>query len=222
MTSAAGITFTRALARAYDRHAMVVSRIPGIALMENAAAGCARIALGMVDANARPRVLVACGSGQNGGDGYGVARHLADAGCAVEIVFVGIPKEGTDAAVMRSRAEGITMRPFGDASASDGFDLVVDALFGTGLDRALAGDALACVRWINAQPAPVLSIDLPSGMDCDSGLPMPECVRATVTATMVAPKAGFELHGARACVGRVAVVPIGGPDPREFLAEQTG
>lgn len=219
MTSAAGIAFTRALARAYDRHAMDVLRVPGITLMENAAAGCTRIALGMIAAPARTRVLVACGSGQNGGDGYGVARQLAEAGCAVEIVFTGVPKEGTDAAIMRSRARGVRIRPFADARADGAFDLVVDALFGTGLDRAIEGDALACVRWINAQSAPVLSIDLPSGMDCDSGLPLPECVRATVTATMVAPKAGFERPDARAWVGRIEVVPIGGAEPRAFVAE---
>ncbi|MFZ9880103.1 MAG: NAD(P)H-hydrate epimerase [Phycisphaerales bacterium] len=209
---AASIAFTRRDARAYDAHCMRALGIPGVLLMERAAEGVARIAREMLGGAARARVTVACGAGQNGGDGYRVAELLHGAGHEVRVVFLGEPREGSDAAVMRGRARraGVPMQPFCTESAVHRAELVVDAVFGTGLDRPLEGDALAFVRSINASGAPVLSIDLPSGMDCDTGDAMPECVHATVTATMVAPKIGFARAGARR-VGRVEVVPIGGP-----------
>ncbi|MFM7051996.1 MAG: NAD(P)H-hydrate epimerase [Planctomycetota bacterium] len=210
------IAFTREAARAYDAHCMRDLGIAGLELMENAARGCTRIAREMVADRAAPRVLVACGAGQNGGDGYAVARMLHEAGVACEIVHLGAPDAASDAGIMRRLAteSQVVMRPFDPAMRFTRPDLVVDALFGTGLDRPLAGNALAFVRWINALGAPVLSVDLPSGMDCDTGRPLPECVRATVTATMVAPKLGFAAPHAARETGRVEVVPIGGPAPR--------
>lgn len=207
------IAFTREAARAYDAHCMRDLGIAGLELMENAARGCTRIAREMVADRAAPRVLVACGAGQNGGDGYAVARMLYEAGVACEIVHLGVPDARGDAGIMRGLAiaAGVPMQPFEPSLESARPDLVVDAVFGTGLDRPLAGHALAFVRWINALGAPVLSVDLPSGMDCDTGRPLPECVRATVTATMVARKAGFAMPAAGSFVGRVEVVPIGGP-----------
>lgn len=204
-------TYTRSEARAYDRHCMDVLRIPGIVLMRNAAAGCAALAESMCARDAR--VTVVCGAGQNGGDGYGVAAMLAERGMRVRVLALGKPQDGSDAAVMRAEAiaRGVPIELF--PGAGDGGDLVVDALFGTGLDRPLDGEALAAVRWINASRARVLSIDLPSGMDCDLGCGLPECVRADVTATMVARKRGFDAPGADAWTGRVVVVPIGGPSP---------
>ena len=214
--------FTREQARAYDQFCMGKLGIRGLTLMENAARGCADVALRILAEPRGARVLVACGAGQNGGDGYAIARMLADAGCAVRVVALAPPRAGTDAAEMRARAEarGVPIAGFaGDGGAPE---LVVDALFGTGLDRALEGDALAFVRVINALGVPVLSVDLPSGMDCDTGAGLPECVRATVTATMVAPKRGFVADGARACVGRVEIVPIAPPVPgTECVVEVT-
>lgn len=203
-------TFTRAEAREYDRRCMEELGIPGIVLMENAAVGCARVARGMLGPLRTARVVVVCGPGQNGGDGYAIARLLRADRLDARVIAVGQPRPGTDAATMRSRAEaaGVHIEPFRPGASLPDSDLVVDALFGTGLDRPLAGDDLAAVRAINAASAPVLSVDLPSGMDCDSGNPLPECVRATETATMVAPKAGFRPAGAQ---GRVRVVEIGGP-----------
>ena len=208
--------FTRADARAYDEHAMRVLGIPGIELMENAARGCTTEALAMLGAQPKGVVLVYCGPGQNGGDGYAIARLLAARGIAVEVVALGAPKPATDAAEMRLRAEraGIAIRDFAArASAQSACGnappaLVVDALFGTGLDRALSGDALEAVRAINAHGVPVLAVDLPSGMDCDTGAALPECVHASVTATMAAPKQGFASELGARHAGRVVVVDI--------------
>jgi|LauGreDrversion4_2_1035121.scaffolds.fasta_scaffold00694_7 NAD(P)H-hydrate epimerase len=205
--------FSRADARAYDRLCMDAQGLPGIALMERAAQGCARASMEMLG---RPpsRVLVVAGAGQNGGDGYAVATLLRQAGHRVAVRAVGEPRAGSDAATMRARAvaAGVPIAPFAPQEAIDA-DLIVDALFGTGLDRPVAGEPRAAIEWMNAHGAPVLSIDLPSGMDCDTGEPLPVCVRAARTVTMVARKLGFDRPAARPFLGLVEVVPIGGPDP---------
>lgn len=211
------IVFTRAEARAYDRHCMDTLGIPGLVLMERAARGCADRALEML-AHPASRVLVVCGAGQNGGDGYAVARMLAEQGHRVEIRSFGEPKSGTDAGEMRRRAvaAGVCVRGFDAGERVEGVELMVDALFGTGLDRPVEGGALRVIAWMNVSGVPILSIDIPSGLDCDSGRPSPESVRATRTATMVATKRGFREHGAGEFVGRVDVVSIGGPVPVAF------
>ena len=212
MSEVARVALSRKQAVAYDRHCMDELGLAGIALMERAARGCADIALQM--ARAGP-VVVACGPGQNGGDGYAIARMLQEAGRRVSVVALGSPRVGSDAAVMREKLGDVHVRALAPGSTVERPELIVDALFGTGLDRPLEGDALEAVRWINAQHVPVLSVDLPSGLDCDRGVPLPECVRASVTATMAAPKLGFSRAGE--WTGRVAVVPIGGPDPTEWV-----
>jgi len=206
---------TREQARAHDRHCIETLGIPGIVLMENAARGCAELAMRMLPRGRAGRVCVACGPGQNGGDGYAIARHLANAGHAVTLACLGEPRPGTDAATMRdiARAMRLPMRPLEDERPLPTCDLVIDALFGTGLDRPLAGRELETLRAVNASGAPVLSVDLPSGMDCDTGAALPECVQATLTATMAAPKAGFAAPGAAASLGRLEIVSIGGPAP---------
>jgi NAD(P)H-hydrate epimerase len=206
--------FSRADARAYDRHCMQDRGIAGIELMERASDGCARLAMSMV-APGHGSVIVVCGSGQNGGDGYAIARILSGHGYDVKVVALGTPAPGTDADTTKRRLGDVPVVAFAQRLAFGDVAMVVDALFGTGLDRPLDGEALAAVRWINALRAPVLSVDLPSGLDCDRGVPLPECVRASVTATMVAPKLGFTR--AAEWTGRVEVVPIGGPDPDEWL-----
>ncbi len=212
MNGAGRVVLSRKQAVAYDRHCMDELGLAGIMLMERAARGCADIALQMTSA---APVVVACGPGQNGGDGYAIARMLREAGRRAVVVQLGTPRAGTDAAAMRARLGDARLMPFAPGLSVEQPALVIDALLGTGLDRPLEGDALAAVRWINALGVPVLSVDLPSGLDCDRGVPLPECVRATVTATMVAPKLGFPLAGE--WTGRVDVVPIGGPDPADWM-----
>jgi hydroxyethylthiazole kinase-like uncharacterized protein yjeF len=209
--------FTRAEARDHDRWCIDTLGIPGLLLMENAAAGCARIARAMLGPVPRG-VLVACGPGQNGGDGYAIARHLANAGHEVRIVALGTPPDGSDAAVMRSVAGrmGLAIERIGPMTTlhpRPDVSLVVDALFGTGLDRDLSGESLRFVDAINVAGIPVLSVDLPSGLDADTGRPRPDAVRATVTATMVVPKVGMLSPGAAAFTGRIETVEIGGPPP---------
>ncbi len=207
--------------RELDRRAIDELGIPGAVLMENAGRGAAEQLLSFVRecrSIAAPRTLIVCGGGNNGGDGYVVARHLHAAGVRVELAssVVGTALRG-DARIMRLVVERMRL-PLRDlASASElgdleRFDVVVDALLGTGFEGELAGPLLEWVRAINAATKPiVVALDLPSGLDCDRGIASPEAVRAHLTTTFAAPKTGFANASARAHLGRVVLCSIGVP-----------
>ncbi|MCB9844580.1 MAG: NAD(P)H-hydrate epimerase [Phycisphaeraceae bacterium] len=209
--------FSRAAIRELDRRAIEEFGLPSIVLMENAARGVARVARRL--GRGGPGFVVLCGPGDNGGDGFGAARHLANAG---ERVVVGL---GADEAEVRgdagiqlrvARRMGIRIVEVGDERevlglAAGGPGVVVDALLGTGLARPVEGRLRRIIEGIAALDSPVVSVDLPSGMDADTGRALGSCVRATVTATLVGPKAGFESIEAQAWLGRVSVVDIGAP-----------
>lgn len=193
MGEATLIAVTRAQMREIDRLAIEEYGIPSLALMENAGVAVAR----EVEALGAHRVLVVCGAGNNGGDGYVAARHLANHGVLVQILAAAEPKG--DAAIMARPAR----RLCGTVGSPDA---IVDALFGTGLTRPIEGDWIAR---INGAGVPVVAADIPSGLDADTGLPLGDAVRATVTVTMGLPKVGFAR--ATAYVGRVVVADIGFP-----------
>ncbi len=206
--------FTRAEARAFDEFAMRSLRVPGVVLMEHAAIGCVDALRELAGAAwPRVRVAIACGGGNNGGDGYAMARLLRMHGADPVLHAFGSPRAGSDAAINAGIAEalGIPRVPLTAESAPPEADLLVDALFGTGLEHELSGDARSVVELVDRFAGPRLSVDLPSGLDGDRGVPLGAAVRATVTATMAAPKAGFAAPGAAAFTGRVVVVPIGVP-----------
>ena len=211
----------RAQAREIDQRAMTEFAIPGLVLMENAARGIAEAALPLASPGAGPVVLV-CGPGNNGGDGFAAARHLANAGRDVCLVAT-VPDErypaGSDAAIQLVIARRMGLA-FGDAHRLGDAVLIVDALFGTGLDRPVTGEFATWIQRMNDAPAPVLSVDIPSGLDADEGTVHGSCVHAAVTATMVAPKRGFCRGAGPKHVGRVVVVDIGAPAAliREVLA----
>ncbi|MFO0875248.1 MAG: NAD(P)H-hydrate epimerase [Phycisphaerales bacterium] len=216
------LMLTRAAARRLDREALERYAIPGIVLMENAARGAAGEALAMLRQRGIRRAVLVCGEGNNGGDGWAMARHLHNASIDVEVIEVAPSRPGSDAAINREicRRMGlaITGREQLDAIPSNAGAiadaLVVDAVLGTGLTRAAEGDAAVAIAAINrcgAAGAPVLAIDLPSGLDADSGEPLGEAVRATTTVTFVAAKAGLLVPTARPFVGRLVVADIGAP-----------
>jgi hydroxyethylthiazole kinase-like uncharacterized protein yjeF len=216
------LVFDRESIRAVDRTAIDEYGIPGLILMENAARGLARKTLEMLDetTSRASLVLIFCGSGNNGGDGFALARDLHNAGVDVAIVVVGEPKPGTDAGVNRMICQRMGLREL-SVDEVDSFDrryqadLIVDAMFGTGLDRALSGSAAQAVQWINQSKRPVLAVDVPSGLDCDTGRPAGGAsgiaVKATRTVTFVGFKSGFEGLDAQKYLGEVSVVDIGAP-----------
>jgi NAD(P)H-hydrate epimerase len=166
-------------------------------------------------------VVVCCGKGNNGGDGYVIARHLELAGCEVQILAAfGVEALSGDA---RTHAEvarrgGIPISVCHDAcdrATLDDWlhdsDWIVDALLGTGTVGSVREPHTSLIEAINRSPAHVLAVDLPSGLDCDSGEPLGPCVQAEVTATFVAWKSGFTRPSAAEYVGEVHVIDIGVP-----------
>lgn len=212
---------SRAEVREVDRRAIEDFGVPGVVLMENAGAGAARLleSLGVTGP-----VAIACGKGNNGGDGFVIARHLECAGHTVKLILACRPEEiRGDAAVNLAIAQrsGLVIECL---AASDqaaweralaGADWIVDALLGTGASGAPTGPIATAIAAINAVRARgvarVLAVDLPSGLDCDTGAAAGACVRADATATFVARKRGFDAAGAAAFTGPVHVIGIGAP-----------
>ncbi len=176
--------------------------IPSGTLMENAGRFVART----VAARVRPcRVLVACGPGNNGGDGYVAARLLARRGWPVAVAALAPPRPGTDAAAAAASWRGPVV-PFAPAEAARA-GLVIDALFGAGVDRAMAPAAVALLA---ASPR-VVAVDVPSGLDGATGAPFGTVRAAELTITFVRPKPGHLLETGRALCGDVVVGEIGMP-----------
>ena len=187
----------------------VAAGVPSLTLMENAGRAVADEAERMVSPGAR--VVVLCGPGNNGGDGFVAARLLKERGYNVRVALLGVAARlKGDAAEMAARWKGSTS----DAGLADlaTADLVIDALFGAGLSRALDGEAAQCVEAINASGKPVLAVDVPSGLDGTAGMAAGPAARATRTVTFFRRKPGHLLMPGRALCGDVVVADIGIPE----------
>ncbi len=198
--------------------------IPGVVLMENAGCGAADF----IDSHYGPAgdAFIACGTGNNGGDGLVIARHLHNRGWSVRMVIVGDPSRLSPDAATNDRvvqamklerivaADSREVRRAAEAIRSE--SVVIDALLGTGLRGAPSGPIAGMIDAINtAGKRATVAIDIPSGLDCDSGIPVGPAVRADQTVTFVAMKKGFLEPTAADYVGRCSVVDIGAP--REML-----
>ena len=188
---------------------------PTLRLMEQAGRAVADAAQGLLAPGGS--VLIACGPGNNGGDGYVAARILAGRGYQVEVAAFGQPRAGSDAATMAPLWEG-PVRVLSDLNPAD-FDLVIDALFGAGLGRDLDGDAETFIASLNESEIPILAVDVPSGIDGDSGQVRGIAPQATLTVTFHAPKTGHYLEPGASLCGELIVAPIGIPDD---VAEEIG
>jgi NAD(P)H-hydrate epimerase len=220
---------SREQVRAVDRRAIEEFGVPAVVLMENAGRGAAELlrALGI-----HGRVAVCCGKGNNGGDGFVIARHLDNWNVPVRILLFVRPEDlHGDAAVnyhIVHRA-GLPVsvhagRPDVQAVRRElaGAEWVVDALFGTGLSGPLTDPFDQIVEGINSGDGRVLAVDIPSGLDCDTGQPLGPTVRAEHTATFVAQKKGFANPAAREWLGQVHVLDIGAPRRVVLEAVQGG
>ncbi|MEW4490325.1 NAD(P)H-hydrate epimerase [Thalassoglobus sp. JC818] len=212
------VVLTREQVRDVDRVAIEEFGMPGIVLMENAARGIVELLLRQYDSG---QVLIACGVGNNGGDGFAVARHLANRGIDVSIIIVGDSSKLTgDAAINESiaRKMGIPIDMLSDSIDLKGVTTkfqeaawVIDALLGTGTKGRARSPYLEVIELMNQSQASVLSVDLPSGMDCDDGPIEGATVCADVTGTFVAQKPGLLLNGSANFTGPVEVIDIGQP-----------
>jgi NAD(P)H-hydrate epimerase len=211
-------SLTRAAARTVDEIAIRDYHLPGLVLMENAGRG---VADWLRELGVGSPVVICCGKGNNGGDGLVIARHLELHGLAVEVVICCDPGELSGDARCNYEvvlAAGIPRWTLGrDGTLADlairlaQAGWIVDALLGTGARGAPRDPLAGVIRAINAVAKPVLAVDLPSGLDADTGETPGECVRARYTATFVAPKRGFAAPGAGDVTGEVRVIDIGIP-----------
>ena len=182
-------------------------------MMENAGAAAARLALRAVPEAKSAAIF--CGKGNNGGDGFVAARHLANAGLAVRLYLVEGEPVTTDAVYNCGLARNMGLPVLAldalnqpeQAEFLKGADLVLDGVYGTGFHGALRPAGLAAARWMNEAPGKVLALDLPSGLEADSGNAAEGAVQAELTVTFHAAKPCHRLAAAQC--GRVEVADIG-------------
>jgi ADP-dependent NAD(P)H-hydrate dehydratase / NAD(P)H-hydrate epimerase len=201
--------YSAAAVRAMDRHAIERAGIPGYTLMQRA--GSAAFDAVKRHWPAAARIAVLCGGGNNAGDGYVFARRARAAGLAVSVSALGDPGCLSGDASLAWRdfaADGGSAGAF-DADAVDGADLIVDALLGTGVSRPVDGVLRDCIERVNRAGCPVLALDIPSGLDADSGLPHGAAIRATRTLGFVALKSGYFLGAAPDHVGALELADLG-------------
>lgn len=204
--------------RAVDRRAIDEFGISGVVLMENAGRGAAELLAGLGIAGP---VVICAGKGNNGGDGFVMARRLDYLGFDPRVLLFCDPAELTGDALANYRilqAAGLSGRALAGAIERDdldrelsGADWIVDALLGTGTRGTIREPYAGVIEAINRSSRKVFAVDLPSGMDCDTGEPLGPCVRAHHTATFVSRKVGFDRPGAAAWTGSVHVIDIGVP-----------
>jgi len=206
--------------REFDRRAINDYGVPGVVLMENAGRGAAELLLRLNPE--RKRILILCGFGNNGGDGFVMARHLQNAGLEVDVLLFGQIDQlardtNVNAKIWQKSGPLWTADPINPLDADirrviDGAQgWIVDALFGTGMTRPLGAPFDETISAVNASGHPIFAVDLPSGLDCDAGEPLGPTIKATHTATFVAFKKGFLNPKAKPWLGEVHVIDIGAP-----------
>lgn len=206
-----------------DRLTSESAGLSGLLLMENAAFHLYLALLDYFEDLDRARILIVCGKGNNGGDGLALARQLLQRGISPEVALLAEKSQFQgDAAANLRVLEGwphpIREFPSADAWAEAApdlrrFDIIVDAILGTGIAQPLRGLYADVVAAINEADAFVLSVDIPSGMPADSVQSPPLAVHADATVTFTAPKVAHALNEGQECIGDLYIVPIGTPPP---------
>ncbi|MDP2913362.1 MAG: NAD(P)H-hydrate epimerase [Candidatus Omnitrophota bacterium] len=213
---------TRDEMKQIDRDA-IEQGVPGATLMENAGKAVAAEAMTLAQEG---KIVVLCGYGNNGGDGLVAARHLAQKGREVTVFLVGKPKSlSPETNDNLERLFDIGLRPEIISSRDDIArifgkcpkpGLIIDAIFGIGLRGEIDDFYSVLIGQINSIGAPVLSVDIPSGLDADTGSAIIKAVKAAVTVTLGYPKAGFKNEKAKEYIGRLIVADIGLVSPENF------
>jgi len=212
---------TREQVRGVDRWAIEEIGIAGVVLMENAGRSCAELAVGVLGDIDKPSVAIFCGAGNNGGDGYVIARHLLNNGFEVRtVICADVDKIKGDAKAnldilhkMNHRVEMMDLQGcmFGQVSSfCNGADMVIDCIFGTGLAGELRGPYADLITAINEQGVDIMAVDIPSGLDCDTGEPLGTAIKAMCSVTFVAVKKGFAVNeSSQQYTGEIFVADIG-------------
>jgi hydroxyethylthiazole kinase-like uncharacterized protein yjeF len=188
-----------------DRLAIATGPFDGVGLMRNAGAAVAAIVLKRFPAAEKIHVLA--GPGNNGGDGYVLARLLVESGAVVSVWASGKPRTGSDAAIAAAECP-IAAVPLTDFAPEAG-SLIVDALYGAGLSKPLESDAIRAIEKAISLKLPVISVDLPSGVSGESGQVLGKAFQAEITVTFARKKPGHLLLPGRQLCGEVVVADIG-------------
>ena len=207
--------------RCLDREAIEKYGVPGLTLMENAGRGAAEYFSGFF-AELRPGpVLIFCGKGNNGGDGYVIARHLENLGWKFRVLVLARREDITGDArvnleILHESGADVVYAFDQETLAKvlpvqSGFQLIVDAIFGNGLSSEIRGHFAEAVDWINDSGLPVAAVDMPSGVNADTGAVLGRCVKSACSATFAFPKVGQMMHPAAFFGGEVRTVGIGMP-----------
>ena len=205
-----------------DRLAVEEYSIPGIVLMENASKAVADVAVWMLDKCEVNSIIVVCGKGNNGGDGFGAARWLASYGYDVKVMFVGDDLDVVqgDAAIELNMllSAGVDVVCVADEEALfvaevdlQNADLIIDAMLGTGFEGELRGNYKKLCQIINDCETKVLAVDVPTGVNADKGTVADDAIRADATVTMALVKCGMLQYPAREFVGELHIAEIGMP-----------
>lgn len=206
-----------------DRKAIEEYKIPGIILMENAGRNVAEEILRMTENPQEGKVAILCGKGNNGGDGYVVARHLHNHHIPVDVFLVAkisdILKDGDAGTNLQILLHmKIPVREVLDTTGVNHvlkelnrYDIIVDALFGTGLSGEVREPFKTLINGVNNLNKPVVSVDIPSGLDCNNGNVLGAAIKATKTVTFAVSKRGFCLGYGPAHTGEVIVTDISIP-----------
>ncbi len=199
--------------RALDLRAQAEFGIPGLILMENAGRAVAETAMIRMP-EASSKIAILCGPGNNGGDGLVAARYLWNRGYPVSVFLFKEPSSYRgDTLINWHIVEkiGIPTERFSPSIPLNAYSLAIDALLGTGLNTDVSGLHAEAVIQLNASGIPVIAVDIPSGLDADTGIPRGTAVKAEITVTMALPKTGMVKSCAAAYVGKMVIADIGFP-----------
>lgn len=210
---------TRNQTKMVDKLAIDEFGLPGIVLMENAGFGIAQCLLSLKPTG---KITICCGKGNNGGDGYVIARYLDISNVKVQVfVFANENEIKGDAKIhynvikkMRLQIEHLEKNNINNEILLDKLnesEWVIDGLFGTGLTGKLDPYYSDIINTINRTNAKILAIDIPSGLDCDTGIPLGNAIKAAHTCTLISMKIGFLNNSAKEYLGDVKVIDLGIP-----------
>ncbi len=214
------ITLTLDQVRRVDRIAVTEYGMTGLVLMENAGRGAAEIADHLCGPTAS--ALIVCGTGNNGGDGFVVARHLHNRRWNVRLAVTGLTQKLTPDARANANITNrmglattivdtdLTIGLLADSIQKD--DVIIDALLGTGFSGTVREPTASLIEMLNkSSKRAMIAIDIPSGLDCDAGVPGGVAISANHTITFVGRKVGFDAAGADSHLGEIHIVDIGCP-----------
>lgn len=206
--------------RVLDRNAIETLGIPGIVLMENAARSVLEAIEERYEDVAELAIAVICGPGNNGGDGFALARQLHLRGAEVDVILLSESEKLKGDALTNFRLLeplGVNVMSWDENVLLDDYDLLIDAIFGSGSDRAPEGNFRDAIHAMNESTVPVVAIDIPSGVDASTGRVPGEAVLATLTVTLQCAKVGLVLPPGRDYAGDLLVAPISIPELDDVL-----